>query len=181
MTQLRSRSCVVGLRSGVSVNTLAAGSQSIVIDNDQGKQVALSMRKHAIYLLILLLSLTSSSCLIHSADVNKIADEIYNTQPPGDPLPPNPFRSDGCSCWPDGDWVECCVEHDLPYWKGGTREARKDADLRLRECVSEKGHPIIGAVMFLGVRLGGVWWLPTPFRWGFGWDYPESGPPGIPY
>jgi hypothetical protein len=64
---------------------------------------------------------------------------------------------------------------------GGTREQRERADLELRECVAEKGHPVVAWMMYHGVRAGGVWWLPTPFRWGFGWDYPESGPPGKPY
>ena len=97
------------------------------------------------------------------------------------PLPPKAFVSDGCSCWPDSDWVECCVQHDLIYWKGGTRLERKEADLKLKECVSKKNNRIIGALMYYGVRMGGVWWLPTPFRWGFGWKYPQSGPPDIPY
>ena len=97
------------------------------------------------------------------------------------PLPPKAFESDGCSCWPDSDWVECCVQHDLIYWKEGTHLEKKEADLKLKECVSKKGHRILGTLMYYGTRIGGVWWLPTPFRWGFGWEYPQSGPPDIPY
>jgi hypothetical protein len=64
---------------------------------------------------------------------------------------------------------------------GGTREERKQADLALEKCVSQKGHPYIGKIMYYGVRVGGVYWLPTPFRWGFGWSYPQSGPPNKKY
>ena len=40
----------------------------------------------------------------------------------------SPFTSDGCSLFPDSslinkdDWCECCFQHDLAYWKGGTKE-----------------------------------------------------------
>jgi len=37
----------------------------------------------------------------------------YIKNGPYEPHPPHKFKSDGCSCWPDGNWVECCVEHDL--------------------------------------------------------------------
>lgn len=59
-----------------------------------------------------------------------------------------PFRSDGCSLFPDGTladktlWQECCVEHDLAYWQGGTREERERADLRLRDCIPKKDAPL---------------------------------------
>ena len=97
------------------------------------------------------------------------------------PLPPYEFISDGCSWWPDGEWVRCCVTHDVIYWVGGSSEERKKADREMNRCVSNTGHPIMGKVMYYGVRMGGVYWLPTPYRWGFGWEFPQSGPPGKPY
>lgn len=97
------------------------------------------------------------------------------------PLPPHEFISDGCSLWQDGDWLQCCVTHDLIYWAGGTRKERKTADQEMQKCVSNTGHPVMGKIMYLGVRIGGVYWLPTPYRWGFGWDYPQPGPPGKEY
>jgi hypothetical protein len=127
------------------------------------------------------ITLLSASCVDHSAKVDKMAARVYNGRSLSGYLPPHAFKPDGCSCWPDGDWLECCVNHDLLYWIGGTREERKEADQELRKCVTEKGHPIVGQVMYLGVRIGGVWWLPTPFRWGFGWNYPDSGPQGKAY
>ena len=38
----------------------------------------------------------------------------------------------------------------------------------LRDCVRGKGHKYLAPLMYLAVRVGGVSWLPTPFRWGFG-------------
>lgn len=90
-----------------------------------------------------------------------------------------PFVSDGCSAFPDGTvkqkelWLDCCTEHDLAYWKGGTRQQRKQADLTLKECVSAVGEPEVATLMLAGVRVGGTPYLPTDFRWGYGWSYPR--------
>ena len=135
---------------------------------------------HALIIAILFI-LPAACCANRSVEIDKLTEEVYSKSNLSEPLPPHTFKSDGCSCWPDGDWVDCCVKHDLIYWMGGTREERKIADLELKKCISEKGYPVIARIMYIGVRIGGVWWLPTPFRWGFGWDYPMSGPPGKPY
>lgn len=88
-----------------------------------------------------------------------------------------PFTSDGCSVFPDGTiwkndlWLDCCVEHDKAYWKGGTYEERRLADERLKECVKAKGEPFIAEVMEEGVRAGGSPFFPTSYRWGYGWPY----------
>lgn len=87
--------------------------------------------------------------------------------------PPHPFTSDGCSVWPDADWVACCLAHDVVYWCGGNAEARAGADRHLRACVSEEASGM-GGLMWLGVRAGGAPWLPAPWRWGYGWDYPAG-------
>lgn len=131
-----------------------------------------------LFILSLLLPWSSSS---DQGRIDELAQLLYSKSNPAGLLPPDPFKSDGCSCWPDSDWVECCIEHDLAYWKGGTRHERKEADRRLKECIIQKGHPVIANFMYYGVRAGGTWWLPTSFRWGFGWDYPQSGPPDKPY
>jgi hypothetical protein len=81
---------------------------------------------------------------------------------------PADFESDGCSWFPDGDYRNCCVQHDKQYYFGGTKEERKSADRQLSTCVRAKGHRFLAPMMYLGVRLGGGAWLPTPFRWGFG-------------
>jgi len=124
-------------------------------------------------------------CLISACaaqkDIEQMAMDLYAQQEYDRRLPPSPFVSDGCSCWLDYTWVECCVVHDLAYWMGGSRQERMAADLALKACVRDKGHPLMARVIFYGVRIGGTWWLPTPFRWGFGWPYPTSGPPGQNY
>lgn len=90
-----------------------------------------------------------------------------------------PFASDGCSSFPDGTfvqselWLQCCVEHDRSYWKGGTYSDRLDADEELRMCVKEVGEPEIALLMLAGVRVGGSPLWPTSFRWGYGWSYPK--------
>ena len=84
---------------------------------------------------------------------------------------PVTFISDGCSLFPDCDYRDCCVEHDKAYYFGGSWTKRWRADKKLFKCVAgKKGfqHKFIAPVMWLGVRFGGVSWLPTSFRWGFG-------------
>jgi hypothetical protein len=127
---------------------------------------------------ILLIVFCIAGCADHTEEINNTVNGIYNRGVFEGPTPAYDFKSDGCSCFPDGRWVVCCVKHDLNYWMGGNGKERSDADLELKRCVSEKGHPVVAELMYYGVRIGGVWWLPTPFRWGFGWKYPQSGPPG---
>ena len=87
------------------------------------------------------------------------------------------FTSDGCSSFPDGTgeerrlWRSCCVVHDLAYWKGGSKDERRAADEALKECVAKVGEPTIAKLMLAGVRVGGTPWLPTRFRWAYGWPY----------
>jgi hypothetical protein len=87
-------------------------------------------------------------------------------------LPPYPFTTDGCSAWPDGNWGQCCVEHDMAYWCGGGAKARSFADEALRDCVAGRGHPDTADFMYHGVRFGGHPLWPFPWRWGYGWDWP---------
>ncbi len=122
-----------------------------------------------------------TGCCRMSDTVKPIGEEILKKAALTEPLPPTAFTSDGCSLWFDGDWLECCVVHDLAYWRGGIREERQKADRALKQCVADRGYPAMAGIMVAGVRVGGVWWLPTCFRWGYGWDYPQSGPPGTGY
>jgi len=87
----------------------------------------------------------------------------------------NPFVSDGCSRWMDGNWwkpekwYKCCFVHDLSYWIGGSSEARLAADLELKSCVRAQGELIQSQVIYLGVRVGGGPEHNTSYRWGYGW------------
>jgi hypothetical protein len=88
-----------------------------------------------------------------------------------------PFTTDGCSMFPDGTyhqqslWLNCCIQHDLAYWKGGTEQQRLVADQSLEQCVSQVGEPEIAKLMLAGVRVGGSPHFPTSYRWGYGWSY----------
>jgi len=90
------------------------------------------------------------------------------------------FQSDGCTFFLDGTlhnpdaWKESCVAHDWSYWRGGTVEERKKADMRLREGIRESGYPLTAGLVYTGVRLLGSPCLPTPWRWGYGWGYPRG-------
>jgi len=90
-----------------------------------------------------------------------------------------PFTSDGCSVFPDGTfaqkelWLSCCTAHDYAYWQGGTYEQRLTADKQLQQCVANVGESQIAYLMLTGVRVGGNPYLPTSFRWGYGWSYPR--------
>ena len=89
-----------------------------------------------------------------------------------------PFHSDGCSLFPDQniitqkDWSDCCLQHDIAYWQGGTKAQRAAADSVLRVCVLKKtGSKKLADLMYKGVRIGGSPNFPTWYRWGYGWNY----------
>lgn len=94
-----------------------------------------------------------------------------------------PFNSDGCSLSPNSffkvDFVECCVEHDIAYWLGGTSEQKIAADNIFRSCMNEKikfsytatAYQSVAYTYYWGVRIGGDANLPNSFRWGYGWNY----------
>ena len=84
---------------------------------------------------------------------------------------PADFKGDGCSRFPDGDYADCCFEHDKAYYVGGSWKQRWRADKKLYKCVAAKKgfeHQLIAPLMWAGVRVFGVPCLPTKFRWGFG-------------
>ena len=84
--------------------------------------------------------------------------------------PPHHFTTDGCSMSTNDGWVDCCVEHDVAYWCGGTGDDRQRADATLRECVARDHSATLARLMYWGVRLGGTPWQPLPWRWAYGWD-----------
>ena len=87
-------------------------------------------------------------------------------------VPPSEFTTDGCSVFPDGQWQHCCVRHDKKYWCGGSSAERLEADDVFGACVAEASSPVLGRIARLGVRVGGVPWMPFWFRWGYGWPWP---------
>lgn len=97
------------------------------------------------------------------------------------PAVPADFVSDGCTFFPDGAYLDCCVAHDRAYYAGGSWSARWRADKKLFQCVAGKKswwNKPIAPVMWAGVRVFGVSFLPTSFRWGFGREKsPKAGSP----
>ena len=86
----------------------------------------------------------------------------------------NKFKSDACTLFPSGSWGHCCLAHDLEYWVGGTHKQRKQADKNLKTCAAEVAGSALGVILYLGVRLGGNADFPTPWKWGFGWNYDRA-------
>lgn len=72
---------------------------------------------------------------------------------------PDGTIADGCTAWPEGDWEDCCNDHDQAYRSGKpTFRFRRRADLHLLHCVTRKGYPVLAVLMFFGVR--GFGWIP---------------------
>ena len=70
------------------------------------------------------------------------------------------------------DWCDCCFQHDIAYWQGGTEAERLAADQALRACVFEKTQSQeLADLMFEGVRFGGSPYFYNWYRWGYGWDF----------
>lgn len=91
-------------------------------------------------------------------------------------IPLRPFSTDGCSLFPDravdgsADWCQCCLAHDLAYWRGGTADERFAADQAFRGCVLQaSGSKVLAELMYAGVRAGGGPGASTSFRWAYGW------------
>ena len=73
-----------------------------------------------------------------------------------------PFQSSGCNLIPEGNWGECCVDHDKRYREGGWFLARLRADWELMLCMFQNGNPFIAILAFIGERVLGMWY----FQWG---------------
>lgn len=128
-----------------------------------------SMGKQHLLALTIILSACCQACSTTTSSSSSSAAAELKT-----------FESDGCTCVPDGPrsdpdkWHPFCEEHDLAYWKGGTRRDRLNADRKLKAAIKESGHPCISEIYFIGTRFGGTPYLPTPWRWGFGKKYPSG-------
>ena len=91
------------------------------------------MKKCSLYLVILI-SQFFFAFAAHAEDIQFKNDLVVNL----------------CTGFPNGTWGHCCYEHDISYWAGGTFQERKNADIRLKQCVDVSGGP--GDLMYEGVR-----------------------------
>jgi hypothetical protein len=90
-----------------------------------------------------------------------------------------PFASDGCSViQPVYEFFGAtppaaafCRLHDVDYWAGGPLRDYVRANREVRQRTSAAGYPVLAWIRWLGVTLGGWPFLPTPWRWGFGWHF----------
>lgn len=108
---------------------------------------------------------------VAAAELEARARDLCDAQVSGAPPPDQTFITDGCTAWFNRDWGGCCVEHDIAYWCGGSREDRKRADRELRSCVEGFTSRGVAQATYLGVRVGGHPIFPVHFRWGFGRSY----------
>lgn len=81
----------------------------------------------------------------------------------------NTFTTDGCTAYPDGKWLHCCLAHDMNYWLGGTISEKRASDDELKACVSKASSSFNGTVVSSGVRFGGFANNIFPWAWGYGW------------
>ena len=53
------------------------------------------------------------------------------------------------------------------------------ADREFYRCIKRHSrYRFLAGIRWLGVRIGGVGWLPFErWRWGYGWEYPRTKPP----
>lgn len=86
-----------------------------------------------------------------------------------------PFFTDGCTLFVDGPvgqaklWRHCCVEHDLRYWFGGSKDDRNATDLRLRSCVKKAAGAYWANLIYYGVKTGQFSPIKNKTHWNWGW------------
>jgi hypothetical protein len=86
-----------------------------------------------------------------------------------------PFYTDLCTFFPEGTrleprlWEDCCVQHDLVYWAGGSKAQQKQSDKELKQCVTDKAGKMWGNLMYRGVRMGHLSPIKSKMKWGHGW------------
>jgi hypothetical protein len=91
-----------------------------------------------------------------------------------------PFYTDLCTFFPEGTrlepklWEECCVQHDLVYWAGGSKDQQNLSDKELKQCVTNKAGKMWGNLMYRGVRMGHLSPIKSEMKWGHGWGDDRS-------
>lgn len=86
-----------------------------------------------------------------------------------------PFETDGCTMFVDGTpknpglWRNCCVEHDLRYWFGGSKADMDATDVRLKSCVEKVAGATWANIIYSGVRAGHHSPVKNKTQWNWGW------------
>ncbi|NNL56738.1 MAG: hypothetical protein HKO71_03225 [Pseudomonadales bacterium] len=72
---------------------------------------------------------------------------------------------------PASNWCDCCIEHDIAYWRGGTSQQHDQADARLRDCVARKtSDQALANQLYQDLRSGGSAYFFDGYRWAYGWS-----------
>ncbi len=85
------------------------------------------------------------------------------------------FETDFCTMFVEGTkenpelWKDCCIEHDLRYWFGGSSKDQDLADERLKACVEKKGEKTWAIIMYNAIRLGHYSPVKHKYQWSWGW------------
>ncbi len=79
-----------------------------------------------------------------------------------------PFQTDGCTFFYEGNWKDCCLEHDLYYWIGGDQDKQDMADLKLKYCIEKAQGKTYAALIYFMVRLGHYSPIKYKYHWGWG-------------
>lgn len=93
------------------------------------------------------------------------------------PTPDLPFTQDGCTLFPDQlpghDFRTVCLQHDIGYWAGGSRDRRTAVNQQFYTDLQSVGPlgpviawPMYAAVVYLGDN--GVSRIINS-HWGYGW------------
>ena len=87
-----------------------------------------------------------------------------------------PFVTDYCTMFVDGTssrptlWRDCCVEHDIRYWFGGTNANKDKADTELKACVKKVAGITWANLIYVGVRAGHFSPIKGKYKWSWGWE-----------
>jgi len=85
------------------------------------------------------------------------------------------FETDYCTMFLDGPtdqpglWKNCCLEHDLRYWFGGTQIDMDKSDLKLKSCVNKIAGENWANLIYYGVRAGHHSPVKNKYQWSWGW------------
>jgi hypothetical protein len=85
------------------------------------------------------------------------------------------WDTDYCTFFPEGTrrnpdlWKHCCLEHDLRYWIGGSKQDQYISDLKLKSCVRKLGLRTLSRLMYWAIRIGH--YSPKKSRWAWSWGW----------
>jgi len=114
---------------------------------------------------------------MQTTDADRMQAAEYLTQE-NLPTPPEPFKRDGCTLWPDKlpghDFNDACLKHDITYWAGGDRAQQKKVNQAFKADITETGPlgPVFAIIMYTGVTWFGNNGVSRVIdsHWGFGWN-----------